>query len=132
MQEHFGQSMNLTCIKLMALLLLALCVVQTVSLPNLPMRYAHTCRQGRDVGSIAQQVRSTTVTGAVPGDVFLDTGACDPVAKSLQTHGVARERQGISGISGISIFILGSSGRWHSGFVLLLCDKFNIFVLETV
>lgn len=62
MQEHFGQSMNLTCIKLMALLLLALCVVQTVSLPNLPMRYAHTCRQGRDVGSIAQQVRSTTVT----------------------------------------------------------------------
>ena len=32
MQEHFGQSMNLARIKLMALLLHALCVVQTVSL----------------------------------------------------------------------------------------------------
>ncbi len=31
MQEHFGQSMNLARIKLMALLLHALCVVQTVS-----------------------------------------------------------------------------------------------------
>ncbi|MDD6701949.1 MAG: IS4 family transposase, partial [Bacteroidales bacterium] len=29
MQEHFGQSMNLARIKLMALLLHALCVVQT-------------------------------------------------------------------------------------------------------
>ena len=32
MQEHFGQNMNPACIKLMALLLHALCVVQTVSL----------------------------------------------------------------------------------------------------
>lgn len=35
MQEHFGQNMNLTRIKLMALLLHALCVVQTVSLHKL-------------------------------------------------------------------------------------------------
>lgn len=35
MQEHFGQSMNLARIKLMALLLYALCVVQTVSLHKL-------------------------------------------------------------------------------------------------
>ena len=34
MQEHFGQSMNLARIKLMALLLHALCVVRTVSLPK--------------------------------------------------------------------------------------------------
>lgn len=35
MQEHFGQSVNLARIKLMALLLHALCVVQTVSLHKL-------------------------------------------------------------------------------------------------
>ena len=35
MQEHFGQSMNLARIKLMVLLLHALCVVQTVSLHKL-------------------------------------------------------------------------------------------------
>lgn len=35
MQEHFGQSMNLARIKLMAMLLHALCVVQTVSLHKL-------------------------------------------------------------------------------------------------
>lgn len=35
MQEHFGQSMNLARIKLMPLLLHALCVVQTVSLHKL-------------------------------------------------------------------------------------------------
>ena len=35
MQEHFGQSINLARIKLMALLLHALCVVQTVSLHKL-------------------------------------------------------------------------------------------------
>lgn len=44
---------------------------------------------GLDVGSVAQQVCSATVADAVPGDVFLDTGASQPVAKSLQTHGVA-------------------------------------------
>ena len=44
---------------------------------------------GLDVGSVAQQVRSATVAGAVPGDVFLDTGASNPVAKGFQTHGVA-------------------------------------------
>lgn len=44
---------------------------------------------GLDVGSVAQQVRSATVTGAVPSDMFLDTGACDPVTKGFQTHGVA-------------------------------------------
>lgn len=36
---------------------------------------------GLDVGSVAQQVCSTTVAGAVPGDRFLDTGAGDPVAQ---------------------------------------------------
>ncbi len=35
MQDHFGQNMNLARIKLMALLLHALCVVQTVSLHKL-------------------------------------------------------------------------------------------------
>lgn len=35
MQEHFGKSMNLARIKLMALLIHALCVVQTVSLHKL-------------------------------------------------------------------------------------------------
>ncbi len=35
MQEHFGNHMNLARIKLMALLLHALCVVQTVSLHKL-------------------------------------------------------------------------------------------------
>ena len=35
MQEHFGHNMNLARIKLMALLLHALCVVQTVSLHKL-------------------------------------------------------------------------------------------------
>ena len=35
MQEHFGKNMNLARIKLMALLLHALCVVQTVSLHKL-------------------------------------------------------------------------------------------------
>lgn len=44
---------------------------------------------GLDVSSVAQQVRSATVTGAVPSDMFLDTGACDPVTKGFQTHGVA-------------------------------------------
>lgn len=34
-QEHFGQSMTLACIKLMALMLHALCVVQMVSLHKL-------------------------------------------------------------------------------------------------
>lgn len=35
MQEYFGKSMNLACIKLMAYMLHALCVVQTVSLHKL-------------------------------------------------------------------------------------------------
>ena len=35
MQEHFGKNMNLARINLMALLLHALCVVQTVSLHKL-------------------------------------------------------------------------------------------------
>lgn len=48
---------------------------------------------GLDVGTVAQQVRSATVAGSVPGDVFLDTGASHPVAKSLQTHGVTWKRE---------------------------------------
>lgn len=46
---------------------------------------------GLDVGSVTQQVRSATVAGAVPGDVFLDAGAGHPVAQGFQTHGVARK-----------------------------------------
>lgn len=45
---------------------------------------------GLDVGTVAQQVRSATVTGAVPGDVFLDTGTGDPVAQGFQAHGMRR------------------------------------------
>jgi len=35
---------------------------------------------GLDVGSVAEEVGAATVTGAVSGDVFLDTGAGHPVA----------------------------------------------------
>ena len=45
---------------------------------------------GLDVGSVAQQVGSTAMTGAVPGDVFLDTGTGDPVAQGFQAHGMRR------------------------------------------
>lgn len=45
---------------------------------------------GLDVGAIAQQVCSATVPAYVPDDVLFDSGTGDPVAKSLQTHGVAR------------------------------------------
>lgn len=44
---------------------------------------------GLDVGTVAQQVRSATVTGAVPSDMLLDAGASYPVTKGFQTHGVA-------------------------------------------
>ena len=33
-----------------------------------------------DVGSVAQQIRSAAVAGAVPGDVLFDTGTDDSVA----------------------------------------------------
>lgn len=48
---------------------------------------------GFDVGSVAQQVRSAAMTGAVPGDVLLDAGAGDPVAQGFQTHGMRRQRE---------------------------------------
>lgn len=48
---------------------------------------------GLDVGSVAQQIRSAAMTGAVPGDVLLDAGAGHPVAQGFQAHGVARERK---------------------------------------
>ena len=44
---------------------------------------------GLDVGTVAQQVRSATVAGAVPSDMFLDAGTGDPVAQGFQAHGVA-------------------------------------------
>mgnify|MGYP006872130550 CR=1 FL=1 len=44
-----------------------------------------------DVGSIAQQVRSAAMTGAVPGDMFLDSGASHPVAQGFQAHGMRRQ-----------------------------------------
>lgn len=46
---------------------------------------------GLDVGSIAQQIRSAAVAGAVPDDVFLDAGASHPVAQGFQTHGMRRQ-----------------------------------------
>ena len=46
---------------------------------------------GLDVGAVAQQVCSAAVAGAVPGDVFLDTGTGDPVAQGFQAHGMRRQ-----------------------------------------
>ena len=43
---------------------------------------------GLDVGTVAQRVRSATVTGTVPGDVLLDAGASHPVAQGFQAHGM--------------------------------------------
>ena len=36
---------------------------------------------GLDVGSVAQQICSATVAGAVPGDVFLDAGTGNPMTQ---------------------------------------------------
>ena len=44
---------------------------------------------GLDVGSVAQQVGSAAVAGAVPGYVLFNTGTGDPVTQCFQTHGVA-------------------------------------------
>lgn len=46
---------------------------------------------GLDVGTVAQQVRSATVTGTVPGDVLFDTSTGDPVAQGFQAHGMRRQ-----------------------------------------
>ena len=46
---------------------------------------------GFDIGAVAEQVGAATVAGAMPGDVFLDTGTGDPVAQSFQTHGMRRQ-----------------------------------------
>lgn len=43
---------------------------------------------GLDVGSVAQQVRSAAMTGAVPSDMLLDASASHPVAQGFQAHGV--------------------------------------------
>lgn len=46
---------------------------------------------GLDVGTVAQQICSTTMTGAVPDDVLFDTGTGDPVAQGFQAHGMRRQ-----------------------------------------
>lgn len=46
---------------------------------------------GLDVGTVAQQICSATVAGAVPSDMFLDTGASHPVAQGFQAHGMRRQ-----------------------------------------
>lgn len=43
---------------------------------------------GLDAGTVAQQICSATVAGAVPSDMFLDAGASVPVAQGLQAHGM--------------------------------------------
>ena len=52
---------------------------------------AENAGNGLDVGTVAQQICSATVAGAVPSDMFLDTGTGDPVAKSFQAHGMRRQ-----------------------------------------
>lgn len=46
---------------------------------------------GLDVGTVAEEVGAAAVAGAVPGDVFLDTGASHPVAQGFQAHGMRRQ-----------------------------------------
>ncbi len=46
---------------------------------------------GFDVGSVAQQVRTAAMSGAVPGDVLLNTGASNPVAQGFQAHSMRRQ-----------------------------------------
>lgn len=46
---------------------------------------------GLDVGTVAQQVCSAAVAGAVPGDMFLDAGAGHPVTQGFQAHGMRRQ-----------------------------------------
>lgn len=48
---------------------------------------------GLDVGTVAQKVCSTAVTGAVSSNEFFDTGTGDPVSKGLQAHSVTRKRE---------------------------------------
>lgn len=45
---------------------------------------------GFDIGAVAQQVCSATVTGSVPSDMFLDAGASHPVAQGFQAHDMQR------------------------------------------
>lgn len=52
---------------------------------------AEDAGNGLDVGTVAQQVRSATVAGAVPRDMFLDAGASQPVAQGFQAHGMRRQ-----------------------------------------
>lgn len=55
------------------------------------LRVGEAAGYGLDVGSVAQQVCSATVTGAVPGDVLFDTGTGDPMAQGFQAHGMRRQ-----------------------------------------
>ena len=39
---------------------------------------------GLDVGTVAQQVCSTVMTGAIPDDVLIDTGTDNPISHRFQ------------------------------------------------
>ena len=52
---------------------------------------AEDAGNGLDVGSVAEEVGAAAVAGAVPGDVFLDTGTGDPVAQGFQAHSMRRQ-----------------------------------------
>ena len=43
---------------------------------------------GLNVGTVAEEVGSAAVAGAVPGDMFFDTGTGNPVAQGFQAHGM--------------------------------------------
>lgn len=64
---------------------------------------------GLDIGSVAQQVRSATMTGAVPGNVLFDTGTGDSMAKSFQTHGVAGKWE--DNLIAVAVFRLAYEGQ---------------------
>lgn len=49
------------------------------------------------------------MTGTVPGDVLFDTGTGDPVAKSFQTHGMARKQE--DNLTTVVVFRLTYEGQ---------------------
>lgn len=51
---------------------------------------AEDAGNGLDVGTVAEEVCSATVAGAVPGYVLFDTGTGNPVPQGFQAHGMRR------------------------------------------
>lgn len=64
---------------------------------------------GLDVGSVAQQICTATVAGAVPGYVLFNTGTGDPVTQCFQTHGVARKRE--DNLIAVTVFGLANESQ---------------------